>query len=59
MATETAQGGRRRTARRGALVAGLGLVVFAALGGAAVALNLRHGETIFAERLISGIMNCF
>ncbi|MBH0237242.1 hypothetical protein [Methylobrevis albus] len=59
MAIRAAEGGRRRTARHGALVAGLGLAVFAALGGAAVALNLQHGETIFAERLITGIMNCF
>ncbi|ODN72067.1 hypothetical protein [Methylobrevis pamukkalensis] len=35
------------------------VVVFAGLTGAALALNLRYGLTVFAERLISGVAGCF
>ncbi|SON53820.1 hypothetical protein HDIA_0279 [Hartmannibacter diazotrophicus] len=36
-----------------------GVIVFSALFGAAIALNMRHGMAIYAERLISGLAGCF
>ncbi len=49
---------RRRAALGSMAVVGLGTALLAAMTGAALALNLRYGLDIYAERLVAGLASC-